>query len=63
MEAVYLVVLLLMVLVLNWRFLGLDRYFGGRSARPPQNRREELDQVFPWGRDEPSKKDPDDQGR
>lgn len=42
MHLTYLIVLLLAVLVLNWRFLGLDRLFGvGR--RPSQD-------LFPWGK-------------
>lgn len=43
MHLTYLIVLLLAVLVLNWRFLGLDRVFGWGGGR-------RSDDLFPWGK-------------
>lgn len=58
MELMYLIMLLLCVVALNWRFLGLDRAFGFGGGRRDEG-------LFPWGKSCSWKRDPTqkDQGR
>lgn len=54
MHLVYLIMLLLCVVALNWRFLGLDRLFGfGGGAS---------EGLFPWGKSCNWKRDPSRKG-